>query len=92
MYQSYVLGTCSWLLLREAPVIVGDALGKDAEVTGWQADGRGPAGWECSLLGAGLWKEVESLLERCLVACWPDLLRSSFGILEEERVLGRRRL
>lgn len=52
--NTYVPGTCSWLLLREAPVVVGDALGKDAEVTGWQADGRGPAGWECALLGAGL--------------------------------------
>lgn len=73
-------------------MVVGDALGKDAEVTGWQGDGHGPAGWECSLLGAGLQEEVASLLERWLVVCWPDLLRSSFGILEEEGVLGRKRL
>lgn len=61
-------------------------------MSGWRADRRGPAGWECSLLGAGLQEEVESLLERWLVVCSPDLLRSSFGILKEEGVLGRKRL
>lgn len=74
----------SWLLLREA-LVVSDSLGKDPKVAGRQM-GQPP------LLGAGLQEKVKSLLEMCLVVCDQTCLEAAAGILEEEGVLGRRRL
>lgn len=70
-------------------MIVGDDLRKNPKVTG-----KPGCLWWLGVLSSGGWiqEEVGSLLVMCLEGCWPDLLEVNKGILEEEGVLGRRRL